>query len=74
MINRNSAGQKGETRNIQNDEKKQGPTTETTVPSKAVLSNWRKNFPDKEFITTKPLLQEMLKELLQRGGGGEEAT
>ena len=35
-----------------------------------------KSFPDKkklkEFITTKPVLHEMLKGLLEEGGGGEE--
>ena len=38
LFNKNFEGQKGVTRNIQSD-KKQGPTTKITLPSKAVIQN-----------------------------------
>ena len=52
---------------IQSDEK-QGPTTKTTLCSK--IEGEIKSFPKpkklKEFITTKPVLQEMVKEKKDR--------
>ena len=64
----NFASQKGLAQNIQSDEKQEA-TTKVTLLHKAIIQNWDiKSFSDKkklkEFITTKPVLQEMLKELL----------
>ena len=56
-------------RSIQSDEK-QGPTIKITPSSKAIISNGRadKVLPRqgkvREFISTKPLLYEMLKGLI----------
>ena len=50
--------------------KKEEPTTKNTLPSKTLIQIWWRNqrFPHKkklrEFSTTKPALQQMLKELL----------
>ena len=57
-------------RNIQGDEK-QGPTTKATLPFKAIIENQRKikSFPDKKklkvFVNTKPVQQQILKNLLK---------
>ena len=59
----------GSERNIQSNEK-QGPTTKNVLPSKVInrIEGRIKSFPVekilKEFIITKPLLYEMLKELI----------
>ena len=58
-------------RSIQSD-KKQGLTTKIALPAKLSLriEGQLKSFPDKkmlkEFITTKPVLYEMLKGLLNK--------
>ena len=63
-----SASQKGVAGHIKSDERKK-PTTKITLPSKDLIQiRWRNyNFTDKqklrEFSTTKPALQQMLKEL-----------
>ena len=62
------AEQKGLEQNIQIVEK-QGPTTKIPLPSKVIIQHEGQiqSFPDKknlkEFITTRPVLQEMLKAL-----------
>ena len=60
-------------KNTQSDEK-QGPATKITLPSKAIIQNQKtdnklprpkeKKKKLKEFITIKPVLQEMLKGFL----------
>ena len=63
-----SAGQKGMAAYIQSTARGKS-TTKITVPDKDLIQNWwrNKNFSDKqklrEFSTTKPALQQMLKGL-----------
>ena len=82
-FSRNSAGQKGMAGYIWSTEREKY-TTKITVPSKDLIQNWWRNkkFSDKqklrEFSTTKPALQQMLKGLIlsrntreeKRPGGG----
>ena len=57
-------------RNIQSDDEKQGPTARLLYPAKLSfrIKGQIKSCPEKkklkEFIITKPLLYEMLKELI----------
>ena len=58
-------------RNIQSDEK-QGPTTKITLPRKAIIQNQRtdkellRQEKAKEFISTRPVLYEMLESSSRR--------
>ena len=70
FFSRNSAGKKGE-HDVLNEMKEKNPPNKITLPSKALIRFEReiKSFTDKqklkEFSTTKPVLQQILKELIQ---------
>ena len=76
FLNGNISGQKGVEWNIQGDGK-QGRATKATLSSKATfkIKGEIRSFPDKkilkEIVNTKPVLQQMLKGLLEEEKGKE---